>query len=100
MKRKTLKDQTKTSILQRYDAPSNSYLTFENPLHILLADFNPTEISVITGLSLKTIQRQRRHYNIRGYSHATLAQAAHGYLSNLPQTDVISLLIKRVEQWL
>ena len=99
MKRRPTTEERKTSIKQRFDNASGSLLSFENPLHILAADFTLNELHIITGLSLKTLQRQRKKYNMSGYSHIHLQAFADVYLRTLPATRITRLLIELNNGW-
>lgn len=99
MKRRPTTEERKTSIKQRFDSASGSLLTFENPLHILAADFTLNELHIITGISLKTLQRQRKKYNMSGYSHTHLQGFADVYLRSLPTSRITRLLIELNNGW-
>lgn len=100
MKKRPMTDQRKTSIAQRYDRPKDSLLSFDDPLKILRVDFTLREITVLTGLSLKTLQRQSRAYNINAHTHQQLCHVAQQYLSNLPTTEITQGLQAQVQDWL
>lgn len=100
MKKRPMTEERKTSIAQRYDRPKDSLLSFDDPLKILRADFTLRELSVLTGLSLKTLQRQARSYNINAHTHKQLCRTAQKYLSNIPQTELVGMLQARIKEWL
>ena len=100
MKKRPMTDQRKTSIVQQFDRPKGSLLSFDDPLKILRVDFTLREITVLTGLSLKTLQRQSRAYNINAHTHQQLCHVAQRYLSNLPQTDIVQKLQAQLKEWL
>jgi hypothetical protein len=99
MKKRPTTEEQRISIVQRYDKPNASCLNFANPLHILMADFTARELSIITGVSQKTIQRQRKAYNFNGTSHKHFVAFADAYLQQLPKTRVTRLLIELNNQW-
>ena len=100
MKRRPVTEETKASIEQRLIKPGRSMLNCENPIDILRAEFSLREIAILTGFSLKTIQRQKRAYNTRGHTHKTLCLFAMDYLASVsPRTELIKELHERVKGW-
>ena len=91
--------ETKTSIRQRYDKPSASLLSFANPLHILRVDFTLRELSVITGLSERSLARHSTNYSFNSPTHRHLVMFADDYLRQLTPSRVTHLLIELNNGW-
>ena len=101
MKRRPVTEQTKSTIAQRHSERKRSCLNCETPLDILRADWKLREIAILTGFSLKTIQRQARAYNVRGHTHKHLCHIALEHLETIePRTERIKELHARVLSWL
>lgn len=90
MKKRPMTPETKAFIEERANRPQGSLLSLNDPLKILRVDFSIREISVITGLSLRTLSRHNSNYSFKSTSHKVLTSFAMDYLANVaknPQLD-------------
>lgn len=97
--KKPLTPETLTTIRQRYDNPSGSLMSFENPLQVLRVDFTLREISAITAISLRTVMRHSANYSFKSTSHKVFCMFAEDYLHKLPTNEITKHLRVQVIRW-
>lgn len=99
-----LTPETQAIIEARAKQPHGSLLGLDNPLKVMRVDFTLREISVITGLSLRTLSRHSTNYSFKSTSHKVLASFALDYVTNVmsnPKLDgpFVRAIYDRCKEW-
>lgn len=99
-----LTPETQAIIEARAKLPRGSLLGLDNPLKVMRVDFTLREISVITGLSLRTLSRHSTNYSFKSVSHKVLASFALDYVTNVinnPELDgpLVRIIYEKCKEW-